>query len=141
MTGSLGWGVPLSVIGGLSLTWLAFVLVLIVIRPRGNLVSEAVRLLPDVVRLIRRLAADESLPRVVRTRMVLLLAYLAVPIDLVPDFIPILGYADDAIIVTFALRGVVRRAGPDVVRAAWPGTDDGFAALMRLAGLTKAGKA
>jgi uncharacterized membrane protein YkvA (DUF1232 family) len=64
----------------------------------------------------------------------LLLAYLALPIDLIPDFIPVLGLADDAIIAIAVLRGVVRRAGIDAVRAHWPGTDDGFAALTRLTG-------
>ena len=69
-------------------------------------------------------------------RLGLLLAYLAMPVDLIPDFIPILGYADDAIIVTVVLRSVVRRAGIDAVRAHWPGTDDGFTALTRLTGIT-----
>lgn len=106
-------------------------------RPRGGLLREALRILPDVVRLVRRLAADETLPRGVRVRLGLLLAYLAMPIDLVPDFIPVLGYADDAILVTAVLRSVVRRAGVEVVRARWPGTDDGFAALCRLTGLPR----
>jgi hypothetical protein len=61
--------------------------------------------------------------------------HLATPIDLIPDFIPVLGYADDAVVVTAVLRSVVRRAGIDAVRAHWPGTDDGFAALCRLTGL------
>ncbi|WP_219509454.1 YkvA family protein [Nonomuraea ceibae] len=65
----------------------------------------------------------------------LLIAYLALPLDLVPDFIPVLGYADDAIIVTAVLRSVVRRAGLPAVRRHWPGTDDGFAVLTRLTGL------
>lgn len=65
------------------------------------------------------------------------MVYLALPIDLVPDFIPVLGYADDAIIVAAVLRGVVRRAGIDAVRAQWPGTDDGFAALVLIAGLDR----
>jgi uncharacterized membrane protein YkvA (DUF1232 family) len=93
------------------------------------LLREALRLLLDVLRLVRRLAADKTLPRGVRIRLALLLVYLAMPIDLIPDFIPVLGYADDAIIVTAVLRSVVRRAGLAVVRAHWPGTDDGFAAL------------
>jgi uncharacterized membrane protein YkvA (DUF1232 family) len=96
---------------------------------------EALRLLPDVLRLIRRLAVDKTLPHGVRIRLALLLAYLAFPIDLIPDFVPVLGYADDAIIVTAVLRSVVRRAGLDAVRAHWPGTDDGFAAVVRLTGL------
>jgi uncharacterized membrane protein YkvA (DUF1232 family) len=67
---------------------------------------------------------------------VLLMVYLAIPIDLVPDFVPVLGYADDAIIVTLVPRSVVRRAGLGAVRHHWRGTDDGFAALSRLTGLT-----
>jgi uncharacterized membrane protein YkvA (DUF1232 family) len=115
------------------LAWVALVVALLVARPSGPLLTEAVRLLPDLLRLLRRLAADPSLPRGVR--LALLLAYLAVPIDLIPDFVPVLGYADDAIVVTLVLRGTVRRAGLDAVRAHWPGTDDGFAALCRLCGL------
>ena len=119
------------------MAWLVLVVALAVVRPRGGLLSEALRILPDVLRLVRRLAADKSLPRGVRVRLGLLLVYLASPIDLVPDFIPVLGYADDAIVVIAVLRGVVRRAGLGAVRAHWPGTDDGFAALVRLAGLAE----
>ncbi|MEU8057249.1 YkvA family protein [Microbispora bryophytorum] len=117
------------------MTWAALVIALAVVRPKGPLLKEALRILPDLLRLLRRLAADRSLPRGVRVRLGLLLAYLAFPIDLVPDFIPVLGYADDAIIVTAVLRGVVRRAGLGAVRQHWPGSDDGFAALCRLTGL------
>ena len=88
-----------------------------------------------MLRLIRRLAADPDLPRGVRIRLGALLAYLALPVDLIPGFIPVLGYTDDAIIVTAVLRSVVRRADIGAVRAHWPGTDDGFAALARLVGL------
>ncbi len=137
MTGSFWWDLALGILGALLLAWLVLVLMLVIVRPRGGLLREALRVLPDVLRLVRRLAADKSLPRGVRVRLGLLLAYLALPIDLVPDFIPVLGYADDAIIVTVVLRGVVRRAGLDAVRAHWPGTDDGFTALVRLTGLAK----
>ena len=87
--------------------------------------------------LVARLATDPTVPRGIRIRLGLLLAYLACPIDLIPDFIPVLGYADDAIIVTAVLRSVVRGAGIDAVRAQWPGTDDGFAAIARLTGLDR----
>ncbi|MET7992625.1 YkvA family protein [Amycolatopsis sp. NPDC005232] len=135
MTGSFWWDLVLGVAAGLLLLWLALVAVLVVARPRGDLLREALRLLPDVLRLIRRLAADRELPRGVRVRLGLLLVYLALPIDLIPDFIPVLGYADDAIVVTLVLRSVVRHAGIDAVRAHWPGTEDGFAGLTRLTGL------
>lgn len=99
------------------------------------MLKEALRLLPDLLRLLRRLAADRQLPRSARIQLGLLMAYLASPIDLVPDFIPVLGYADDAIIVAAVLRSVVRRTGLDVVRSHWPGTADGFTVLCRLTGL------
>jgi uncharacterized membrane protein YkvA (DUF1232 family) len=68
----------------------------------------------------------------VRLPLVLLLGYLAIPIDLIPDFIPLLGYADDAIVIGLVLRSVIRRAGPDVVRRHWPGTEAGLDSLARL---------
>ena len=135
MTGSFWLDLLIGAGTALLLAWLALVVALVLARPRGALLTEALRLLPDVLRLIRRLTADPDLPRGVRIRLGALLVYLALPIDLIPDFIPVLGYADDAIIVTIVLRSVARRAGVSAVRAHWPGTDDGFAALARLTGL------
>lgn len=120
-------------------TWAALLVGLLIVRPRGPLLKEALRLLPDLLRLLRRLAGDATLPRGVRVRLGLLMAYLAVPIDLIPDFVPVIGYADDAIIVAAVLRAVVRRAGVDAVRRHWPGTEDGFAALCRLTGIRPTG--
>lgn len=114
----------------LALLWLASRRVGDPVRLR-----EGLRLLPDLIRLVRRLAADRSLPTGVRVRLVLLLGYLLFPIDLVPDFIPVLGYADDAIIIVIALRSVTRRAGPEALTKHWPGTPAGLAAVRRFAGL------
>lgn len=132
MTGEFWLDLLLGLAAALVLAWLALIVALVFVRPRGPLLTEALRLLPDVLRLVRRLAADRTLPRGVRIRLAVLLVYLASPIDLIPDFIPVLGYADDAIIVTAVLRAVVRRAGLDAVRGHWPGTENGFAALARL---------
>ena len=121
---------------GLLLAWVALIAVLAIVRSRDGLMRQALRLLPDLLRLLPRLAADRSLPRGVRVRLVLLLAYLASPVDLVPDFIPVVGYADDAIIVAAVLRSVVRRAGVQAIGHHWPGTQDGFAALCWITGLT-----
>jgi uncharacterized membrane protein YkvA (DUF1232 family) len=133
-----GWlDAALAAAAGLFLCWLVLVGVLAAGRPRGPLLKEALRLLPDLLRPLRRLAADRNLSWTVRVRIVLLMIYLALPIDLIPDVIPVLGYADDAIIVTLILRGVVRRAGLDAVSRHWPGTDDGFVVLTRLTGLTQ----
>ena len=126
----------LLVVGaGLLVAWLALLITLALARPKGELLKEALRLLPDVLRLLRRLATDPALPRGVRIRLWLLLIYLAIPIDVVPDFIPVLGYADDAIVVTWVLRSVIRLAGSEPVRHHWPGSRDGLAALWRLCGL------
>lgn len=108
---------------------------LLVARPRGASLREAMRLLPDTLRLLKNLATDRQVPAGARVRLWLLFAYLAVPFDLIPDFIPVLGYADDAIIAVVVLRSVVRRAGPAAIRRHWPGTQEGLAALSRAAGL------
>ena len=97
---------------------------------------DSLRLLPDVVRLLRRLAADDSLPRGVRVRVVLVGLYLALPVDLVPDFIPVVGFADDVVVVILVLRSVTRRAGPEALERHWPGTPEGLRTVRALAGLT-----
>jgi uncharacterized membrane protein YkvA (DUF1232 family) len=129
------WRIVAAVAAGLAIAWLAMLVALAFVRPKGSQLGEAMRLLPDTLRLLRRLAADRTLPRGVRTRLWLLLAYLALPIDLIPDLVPVVGYADDAIIVVVVLRSVIRRAGPDAVRRHWPGTEDGLASLWSVAHL------
>lgn len=127
-----GWAWALiGILGGLLLCWLILVVALWFTRPEDRRLRELLRLLPDVLRLLRRLAGDAGLPRGVRIRLWLLLGYLALPIDLIPDFIPVLGYADDAIVVAMVLRSVVRRAGPEALIRHWPGTPGGLAALRR----------
>lgn len=132
------WQVAVGAACGVLLLWLALVVALWFARPDDLRIRDALRLLPDLVRLLRRLAADRSLPRGVRVRLWLLLGYLAMPIDLVPDFVPVLGYADDAVVVAIALRSVTRRAGPEALDRHWPGTPEGLAAIRRLAGLPAA---
>ena len=127
-----GWAWTLvGALGGLLLCWLVLMAVLWLTRPDELRARELLRLLPDVLRLVRRLAGDRTLPRGVRVRLWLLMVYLAVPIDLVPDFLPVVGHADDAIVVALVLRSVVRRAGGAAVERHWPGTPEGLAALRR----------
>ena len=124
---------------GVLLLWGALVAVLWFHRPDDVTAREAMRLLPDLVRLLRRLAADRTLPRGVRVRLWLLLGYLAMPLDLVPDVIPVIGYADDAIVVALTLRSVVRRGGDAALDRHWPGTPAGLATVRRVAGLPAGG--
>jgi uncharacterized membrane protein YkvA (DUF1232 family) len=128
------WQAALGVLAGLLLVWVVLVAVLWWSRPRGDRLAQALRLLPDLLRLVARLARDRALPFGVRARLWALLAYLAFPVDLVPDVIPVLGYADDAVLVVLVLRSVLRRAGAEALRRHWPGTPDGLDAVLRLAG-------
>lgn len=121
--------------GGLLLTWIALLVALAVLRPPGATVADAARLLPDLVGLVRRLAADPDVPRSVRLTLVVLVGYLVFPLDLVPDFLPAIGYADDAIVVALALRRVARTAGADAITRNWAGSAPGLAVVRRLAGV------
>ncbi|MFF7794004.1 DUF1232 domain-containing protein [Streptomyces sp. NPDC007991] len=129
------WQILIGIAVGLLVCWLILLAALAFARPKGNLLTEAVRLLPDLLRLVSRLARDHTLPRRTRWLLWVLAGYLALPIDLVPDFIPVLGYADDAIAVALVLRAVIRRSGTDALTRHWPGTADGLNIVRRLAGL------
>lgn len=100
--------------------------------------GEALRLLPDFLRFLGRLVADGDLPRAPRFMLVLLLAYLASPIDLVPDFIPVIGYADDVLVVALVLRLIVRTAGHRALARNWQGAEAGLRIIEQLAGLPTA---
>jgi uncharacterized membrane protein YkvA (DUF1232 family) len=128
----------LSVLGaiiiGLVAAWLALLLILWLIRPRGVGARELARLVPDILRLVRDLVTDRSTPGGVRIALVVLLVWLISPIDLVPEFIPVLGPLDDVIVAVVVLRYVRRRLGDEELRGRWRGTDDGYRVLTRFLG-------
>lgn len=137
----MNWTTILGVIAGIALLHLLGVALLWRAyrrNPDVSLLREGLRLLPDLLRLLKRLAADPELPRGVRLRLVVLLVYLVSPVDLIPDFIPVLGYADDAIVVALVLRSVARRAGAEAIERQWPGTPEGLRVVQRLAGVSVA---
>jgi uncharacterized membrane protein YkvA (DUF1232 family) len=97
--------------------------------------------IPDCLVLVSRLARDRRIPRARRAVLFLVLGYLALPIDLVPDFLPGIGQLDDAVVLGLALRLVVRGGGTDLVRQAWPGPQASLAIVLRAAGLEGNGAA
>lgn len=99
--------------------------------------------IPDCVVLFKRLLADPELPRRRKVVLVLLVAYLASPLDLIPDFIPVAGQLDDAIIVVLVLRYVLRGAGPELLRERWPGPESSIDAVLAAAygpGVSRTGR-
>jgi uncharacterized membrane protein YkvA (DUF1232 family) len=132
------WDAIAAVAGGLLLVYAVLLLLLWAYarrHPETVSMKDALRLLPDLLRLLRRLLADRTLAPGLRIQLALLLAYLLSPIDLVPDFVPVIGYADDVIIVALVLRSVFARAGADTLQKHWPGTPEGLLLILRLAGV------
>jgi uncharacterized membrane protein YkvA (DUF1232 family) len=97
--------------------------------------------IPDCVVLVSRLARDSRISRPRRAVLFGVLGYLALPIDLVPDFLPGIGQLDDAVVLGLALRIVVHGGGTELVREAWPGPEASLTLVLRAAGLETNGAA
>ena len=121
-----------AIILGLVAAWLALLIVLWLLRPRDVGARELVRVVPDLLRLTRDLLLDRSAPPSVRFALVVLLAWLVNPIDLIPEFIPVLGPLDDVIVAVIVLRYVRRRLGEEELRRRWRGTPEGWTLVERL---------
>ena len=130
--GRLLIGIALGVLG----TWVALVTILWLLRPKDVALRELLGVVPDLVRLIRDLLADRQTPFGVRLALTVLLAWIVNPIDLIPEFIPVIGPLDDVVVAVLVLRYVRRRIGLTDLRARWPGTDAGFALLVSVVGST-----
>ena len=110
----------------------AAVAALAVAGRRGDAAALA-RFVPDCVVLLRRLMGDPRVPRRSRVALIAALGYLLCPIDLVPDFIPVAGQLDDAIIVTLVLRHLLKAGGPELVRDHWPGPQRSLRVVLAVA--------
>jgi uncharacterized membrane protein YkvA (DUF1232 family) len=124
----------LAIVVAVVAVWALLLVLFWALRPKGVPVREVLRLIPDVLRLLRSVIADRSAPLDVRIVLVGLLAWIVSPIDLIPEFIPVLGPLDDVVVAVVAMRYVRRRVGVDDLRRRWTGTDDGFALLLRIIG-------
>jgi uncharacterized membrane protein YkvA (DUF1232 family) len=101
--------------------------------PEGSLRALA-GFVPDCLVLFKRLLREPELPRRHKVVLAVLVGYLAMPVDLIPDFIPVIGLVDDALFVALALRVLVRGAGPELVRRHWPGPEGSLRVVLRLSG-------
>ena len=118
----------------------AFVLALLVAGRRTHARALA-GFVPDCAILCRRLLGDARVPRARKLALAALVGYLVMPFDLVPDFIPVAGQLDDAVLVALVLRGIVRAAGADVVAEHWPGPEASLRVVLGVAGRSEAGPA
>jgi uncharacterized membrane protein YkvA (DUF1232 family) len=122
----------LFAVGVFLLLYAALVLVLVIAGRRESARALA-GFIPDCIVLCSRLVSDPRVPRRKKALLVALTGYLALPFDLVPDFIPVAGQLDDVVIVALVLRSLLRGGGETLVRQHWPGPDSSLALVLRLA--------
>jgi uncharacterized membrane protein YkvA (DUF1232 family) len=130
----MGMDILVGIVAAIIALWIACLVLFWLARPRGVPAREVLATVPDVLRLLRGLVADRSVPLDVRLVLVGLIAWIVSPIDLIPEFVPVLGPLDDIVVAVAALRYVRRRLGTDALRARWRGSDAGFAVLARIIG-------
>src|SRR5438876_6979149 len=123
-----GLGITL---GATAALWSLLVVALLALGRRRD-AREVVRFIPDCIVLFKRLLQDPRVPRRAKVAVALLVPYLASPFDLIPDFIPIAGQLDDAILVAAVVAYVTRRAGREVVEELWPGSKRGLQVVLAL---------
>jgi uncharacterized membrane protein YkvA (DUF1232 family) len=125
----------LLIVAACILVVYAVFVVALIVAGRGRDARDVARFIPDCIVLVRRLLGE---PRVHRRQKLLLgalVGYLALPFDLVPDFIPVAGHIDDLLVVVLALRVVLRASGSELLREHWPGPESSLAVVQRLVGV------
>lgn len=122
----------LAAAGAFVLLYAALVLALVIAGRRESARALA-GFIADCIVLCSRLLGDPRVPRRKKALLVALTGYLALPFDLVPDFVPIAGQLDDVVIVALVLRSLLRGGGESLVREHWPGPDSSLALVLRLA--------
>jgi uncharacterized membrane protein YkvA (DUF1232 family) len=128
---SLHW--PLLIAAYALLVYAGLVVALIVAGRQG-VARDIARFIPDCIALVRGLLRDPRVPRRHKRLLCVLIGYLALPFDIVPDFIPVAGHLDDALVVALALRVVLRGSGSELLREHWRGPESSLALVLRFAG-------
>lgn len=102
-----------------------------------RLLADAALLLPNIIKLVGRLLNDPRVPRRAKIALGLAAAYVISPIDLIPEVIPVVGWADDVILILFAIDSLIDRAGPEVVQEHWDGPGDLLSLVQEVVGLSR----
>ena len=116
----------------LVICWVSLAVLAGILRSPGESVSDMARVFPDALRLAANLYRDPTMPRSVHWRLRIALLYNIQPFNLIPDFIPLIGFADNVVVLAWALRSTVRIAGPDAVGLHWTGSPASLATLYRV---------
>ena len=125
-------GTVVGIVAGLLVIWVLLIALLWILQPRDVGLRDLISVVPDVLRLVRTLLTDRTTPLGVRIALGGLLLWLVSPIDLIPEFIPVLGPLDDVVVAVLVLRYVSRRMGLAELRRRWQGSDAGFDLLARI---------
>ncbi|MGB7861177.1 MAG: YkvA family protein [Acidimicrobiia bacterium] len=114
-----------------------------VLPPEGKslqtrrLVTDAALMIPNIIKLVGRLLLDPRVPRRAKITLGLSAAYVVSPIDLIPEIIPVIGWADDVIVLMFAIDSLIERAGPEIVDEHWDGPGDLLGMVREVVGLSR----
>jgi uncharacterized membrane protein YkvA (DUF1232 family) len=126
----------LLLVGGALLVLYGLLIGALIVAGRQKSLGAFASFVPDCIVLVSRLLGDPHVPRRHKLVLGVLVGYLVLPFDLVPDFIPVAGQLDDAIVVALVLRAVLRAGGVARLQEHWPGPDSSLAVLLRLIGLS-----
>lgn len=127
------WLQPILItLAALIAVWAIVVVVIWLHRPTRELAMPALRALPDLIRLARRLLADPRTPMRHKVALAFLLVWLVSPIDLIPEFVPGIGPLDDIVAAAVILGWIGRQTGTARLRELWPGDADGFSIVARM---------
>jgi uncharacterized membrane protein YkvA (DUF1232 family) len=110
----LVWG--FAIVGAM---WVVLLVAAFTLPP--GLARDLARFIPDCLTMVRRLRRDSRVPRSAKVAVLIAAVWVASPIDLIPEFLPVIGPLDDIVVVALALRFAARRVPREVVLEAWPG--------------------